>query len=54
VSWRLWSSLSLPFRTTLLGDRVEVGALGIRLVGLGWLLAPVAFEALVSVRQQVR
>jgi hypothetical protein len=34
-----------PYRTTLLGGRLDVGDIGIRLVGILWLFACVAFMA---------
>lgn len=37
VSWRLLSAAELPYRTTILQGRIDVGDLGIRLYGLGWL-----------------
>jgi hypothetical protein len=39
VSWRLMSSPEVPYHTTLLHGRWDVGATGIRIVGLLWLLA---------------
>ena len=43
VPWRLMASEEMPFSTTLLSGRVDVGEPGIRIVGLGWLLLAAAF-----------
>jgi hypothetical protein len=45
VSWRLTKSAHLPYGTTLLAGRVDVGDAGIRAVGVLWLLAALAFVA---------
>lgn len=42
VSWRWMSEPDLPYRTTILGGKVDVGAVGIRVIGVFWLLAAVA------------
>ena len=39
VAWRLRELPMLPYTTTILGGHFDVGALGARLLGLGWLLA---------------
>ena len=44
-SWRLASFPDLPYHTTLLGGRVDVGDLGMRLVGTLWLLVALGFAA---------
>lgn len=46
VSWQLRSLPDLPFHTTILSDTVDIGRVGIRLVGLGWLFAAAAFAML--------
>ena len=46
VSWQLHDFPDLPFHTTILADRVDIGAVGIRLIGAGWLLCAVAFSTL--------
>ena len=46
VSWQLRTFTELPFRTTILANSVDVGTVGVRLIGIGWLLGAVAFMAL--------
>ena len=46
VSWKLWSVPSLPFHTSVLANTVDVGTVGIRLVGLGWFFCCIGFIAL--------
>jgi hypothetical protein len=46
VSWQLRTFPDLPFRTTILANSVDVGTVGVRLIGVGWLLSAVAFMAL--------
>ena len=46
VSWRLWNFVDLPFHTTILANTVDVGMVGVRLIGIGWLLGAIAFVAL--------
>jgi hypothetical protein len=36
----------VPYRTTLLAGSIDVGVVGIRVVGVAWLLVAVAFAAL--------
>ena len=43
VPWRLMTSDEMPYSTTLLGGTVDVGATGIRIAGVGWLLLAAAF-----------
>ena len=43
VPWRLASLNEMPYRTTILGGTFDVGSLGIRLVGILWLLAGLGF-----------
>ncbi len=38
VPWRLLASADMPYKTTILAGRIDVGANGIRLVGVLWLL----------------
>ena len=46
VAWQLRDFPGLSFQTTLLANRVDIGTVGMRFVGVGWLLAAVAFAAL--------
>ena len=45
VPWRLLSSPEMPFKTTLLAGRVDVGDAGIRVVGVLWLLIAIGMVA---------
>lgn len=45
VPWGLVQDEEVPFRTTILDGRVDLGADGIRIVGLLWLALAVAFIA---------
>lgn len=45
VPWRLMAAPEMPFKTTLLAGRVEVGEAGIRVVGALWLLTAVVMVA---------
>lgn len=45
VPWRLVREEQLPHKTTILAGRVDVGDTGIRVVGLLWLAAALAFAA---------
>jgi hypothetical protein len=45
VPWRLLSSPEMPYSTTLLSGRLDVGPAGIRVVGIAWFLVGVAFVA---------
>jgi hypothetical protein len=45
VPWRLAALPQMPYRTTLLDGRIDAGAVGIRIVGLCWLLAAFAMVA---------
>lgn len=42
VSWKLVKLPEVPYRTTLLAGKIDVGDAGIRVMGLTWLLAAVA------------
>jgi hypothetical protein len=46
VPWRIVASPDVPYRTTLLG--MDVGAAGVRAVGIAWLLVSVLFVALAA------
>jgi hypothetical protein len=48
VSWKLMSSLEIPYRTTALGGMVRFGDVGARVEGLLWLLMAVVFVALAA------
>jgi hypothetical protein len=43
VPWRLLSLADLPYRTTIFGGAVDLGAIGVRAMGLVWLLTGAAF-----------
>lgn len=43
VPWRLAELQEAPYKTTLLAGAIDVGAAGIRVVGLLWLAAALAF-----------
>lgn len=42
-SWQLSLTDSVPFKTTVLSGRVDLGMVGIRVGGILWLLAALAF-----------
>ena len=42
VNWQLRSFPELPFRTSVFGGTLDVGLIGIRAVGVGWLLVAIA------------
>jgi hypothetical protein len=42
VPWKIITSKEEPYKTTLLSGAIEVGHVGIRLVGILWLLAAIA------------
>ena len=46
VSWQLRSFPEMPFRTTILGSSLNVGEVGIKVIGLAWLASSVAFGIL--------
>ena len=46
VPWRLLVSPELPYRTTILAGRIDIGDAGVRAVGLAWAAAAAAFIAL--------
>ena len=43
VPWRLASLPEMPYRTTVLAGRVDLGDAGIRVMGAAWLAAALAF-----------
>ncbi len=43
VGWQLASFPELPFRTTVLAHTVDVGVVGARLVGAGWMIVSLMF-----------
>ena len=43
VPWRIATLDEAPYKTTILAGRVDLGHTGIRVVGLIWLLAALAF-----------
>jgi hypothetical protein len=45
VPWKILTMKEEPYRTTLIAGRLDVGSIGIRLVGILWLLACVGFMA---------
>ncbi len=45
VAWQLATLRELPHRTTVLANSVAVGERGIRVVGVLWLIAALAFTA---------
>lgn len=44
--WKIASFEEMPYKTTLLSDRVDIGDVGIRIVGVLWLLTGLAFAIL--------
>jgi hypothetical protein len=47
VAWELASFPELPFRTTIFGT-VDIGVIGTRLVGVGWLMSSIVFATLAA------
>jgi hypothetical protein len=45
VPWKIATLDEAPYKTTILADKVDLGHLGIRLIGLLWLLAALGFFA---------
>jgi hypothetical protein len=45
VPWRITTVNGLPYSTSVLAGRIEVGAAGVRIVGLLWLAAVVPWVA---------
>lgn len=52
VPWKLVTSAEVPYRTTVLGGSVDFGPVGVRILGLLWLLVAVAFVSLAAALQQ--
>lgn len=48
VSWGLATYPELPYRTTVLAGRVEVGDTGVRFLGVVWLLLALVFTGLAA------
>ena len=46
VPWTLMSLADLPYRTTVLGGRLDVGSIGVRAAGLLWLVTGATFVIL--------
>jgi hypothetical protein len=46
VPWQLITSAELPYRTTILAGRLDIGDAGVRAVGLAWAVAAAAFIVL--------
>ena len=42
-AWQLSAAANVPYRTTVLGGHVDLGAAGIRAIGLLWVMAALAF-----------
>jgi hypothetical protein len=45
VPWKIATLEEAPYKTTILYDKLDLGHIGIRLMGLLWLLAAIAFFA---------
>lgn len=45
VSWRLADLKGMPYKTTILTNSVDIGEIGIRVVGALWLIAALMFIA---------
>jgi len=43
VPWRIATLKEMPYKTTLLSGRIDVGAVGIRIIGALWLATAIAF-----------
>jgi uncharacterized membrane protein YoaK (UPF0700 family) len=43
VPWRLATLPEVPYRSTILGGRLEVGDTGVKALGVLWLIAALAF-----------
>ncbi len=43
VPWRLLTSADVPYRTTILTGSVDLGAVGVKALGIVWLAAALAF-----------
>jgi hypothetical protein len=45
VPWKLVSSAEVPYRTTVLAGGLDVGAVGVRVLGVLWLVLSLGFVA---------
>jgi len=43
VPWRIATLEETPYKTTILNGKIDVGDSGIRAIGVGWLIAALAF-----------
>ena len=43
VPWRIATLKEMPYKTTVLADSINVGDMGIRVVGIAWLIVALAF-----------
>lgn len=43
VPWRIITTDEMPYKTTLLAGRVDVGDVGIKIIGIFWILGAVGF-----------
>ncbi len=43
VSWKLVNDKDTPYKTTILGGKLDLGDTGIRIMGILWLLTGIAF-----------
>lgn len=43
VPWKFVTLAEMPYKVTLLSDKIDVGAGGIRIIGVLWLLATIGF-----------
>jgi hypothetical protein len=48
VGWQLASLPELPFRTTALGNLIDVGTVGARLIGTSWMIVALMFLVLAA------
>ena len=48
VPWKLMASPEMPYRTTILAGRIDIGDSGVRAIGVFWLMAGLAFVLLGS------
>ncbi|MCM3881975.1 MAG: hypothetical protein ND807_17845 [Vicinamibacterales bacterium] len=46
VPWQLMKAPDLPYRTTIFGGAIDVGAVGIKIVGVLWLILAIAVAGL--------
>jgi hypothetical protein len=44
-AWQLRALPQLPYRTTLLAGSIDLGEVGIRIIGVAWLLVALSFTA---------